>query len=414
MNETIVIFSDSPLSTTGFGKVTDNIVDAIIESGNTPIVVGMKSDTEPSKYKCKIIHPRSIGDNKGWDTLEIVIRKSLAKIVITIGDPWDVYPIVDLKYKMGFKWIGYNTVEAKPYARNILQSIFPRRSIDTSVIINAMDYCITCTNFGKDAISEMLATIGDKKDITTVYFGTDTEYYQADCSKKDSKAFIGLDPDVFLFSVAKTNTERSGFDVMLDAWDLFIEKLNKKEPGHRAYLYFHTDPHGVGYNLIDMVQQRGSEHVIYDESIKLAKGHTKDMVRNLYRATDVLINPTKGEGWGLTIHEAMSCGTPCIVGDYAGPAEWGADAVIKIPVSAYYQPQFAATKFAILDYKKMANEMLSLYNNSSKRDLLGRRSRDVATRYTWDSFKDEWVKVIDKAVEESAGIEISTLTWRAV
>jgi glycosyltransferase involved in cell wall biosynthesis len=43
-----------------------------------------------------------------------------------------------------------------------------------------------------------------------------------------------------------------------------------------------------------------------------------------YRASDVLVLPSRFEPWGLVVNEAMACGTPCIVSDVVGA---GADMI---------------------------------------------------------------------------------------
>jgi len=79
-----------------------------------------------------------------------------------------------------------------------------------------------------------------------------------------------------------------------------------------------------------------------------------------------------------------------------------------------YQPTFAATRFALMDYKKLSNAMTMLMNNDSKRELLGRRSRSVASRYTWTRFRNEWTILLGIALEDAKNVEISTLKWRSV
>ena len=47
---------------------------------------------------------------------------------------------------------------------------------------------------------------------------------------------------------------------------------------------------------------------------------TEQMVL-IYRATDVLLNPSLGEGFGIPIMEAQSCGTPVIANDWTSMTE---------------------------------------------------------------------------------------------
>jgi glycosyltransferase involved in cell wall biosynthesis len=47
----------------------------------------------------------------------------------------------------------------------------------------------------------------------------------------------------------------------------------------------------------------------------------EEMIR-LYRSADAFLFPSKGEGWGLPLLEALACGVPCLATNYSGQSEY--------------------------------------------------------------------------------------------
>ena len=47
----------------------------------------------------------------------------------------------------------------------------------------------------------------------------------------------------------------------------------------------------------------------------------------MYRASDAYVIPTRGEGWGMPITEAMAMGIPAIVTGWSGTADFVTDRV---------------------------------------------------------------------------------------
>ena len=70
MKSKIIIFGDDPTGYTGFGKISDHLVNAVSGAGYTPIVVGLKTNKDKNYGKAKIYNTVALSDNQGWETLE--------------------------------------------------------------------------------------------------------------------------------------------------------------------------------------------------------------------------------------------------------------------------------------------------------------------------------------------------------
>ncbi|MEM8677407.1 MAG: glycosyltransferase, partial [Cyanobacteria bacterium P01_G01_bin.67] len=66
------------------------------------------------------------------------------------------------------------------------------------------------------------------------------------------------------------------------------------------------------------------------DNITLISNPDKESLINFYNAADILLTPSLYEGFGLTILEAMACGTPTITANVSSLPEVAGDAAILV------------------------------------------------------------------------------------
>ena len=112
---------------------------------------------------------------------------------------------------------------------------------------------------------------------------------------------------------------------------------------------------------------------------------TRDVLAGLYQKCDVFVFPTLGEGYGLVILEALSCGVPCIVSDLAG----GDDAIIE---------GYNGFKFEAGNDTDLKGKIQWFVDNPDKLPEYSLNSRKSVEKQTWQSYYDCVVKAIEAIV----------------
>lgn len=138
---------------------------------------------------------------------------------------------------------------------------------------------------------------------------------------------LNVNPDTFLVSFVGVNDSvpsRKGIFELLAAWSMF-------QPTRRdARLYLHTSEVGnlpvnnVGGVRIDeivRVLQIDPASVMLTDQYEYKTGMPQSHLANIANASDVLVLPSKGEGFGLPLVEFQRCGCPVITTDFAAGAE---------------------------------------------------------------------------------------------
>jgi hypothetical protein len=97
----------------------------------------------------------------------------------------------------------------------------------------------------------------------------------------------------------------------------------------------------------------------------------REEIKQLYLSSDAFVLPTRGEGWGLPIAEAMGLGLPVIVTNYSGVTEYANELnSFLIPVEMNEQtgrPRVLFDGFVVPSVKALSEIMLAVYQNATLR-----------------------------------------------
>jgi hypothetical protein len=112
---------------------------------------------------------------------------------------------------------------------------------------------------------------------------------------------------------------------------------------------------------------------------------------SLYRSADCFVLPTRGEGWGMPILEAMACGLPTIATSWSAPTEFMRDDICyplqvahMIPAIAKC-PYYAGYYWADPDQDHLVYLMRRVYREREEAGAVGQRAAQaVAQQWTWE------------------------------
>jgi len=108
----------------------------------------------------------------------------------------------------------------------------------------------------------------------------------------------------------------------------------------------------------------------------------------LYKACDAFVLPTRGEGWGLPVMEAMSMQMPVIVTNWSGPTEFATeDTAYLLPVDKLeiVPDNFPGTtgveRWAMPSVSYLKQLMRDIYTNKAKAQSVANKARQHIQKY---------------------------------
>ncbi len=147
---------------------------------------------------------------------------------------------------------------------------------------------------------------------------------------------------------------RKNAELILEAWPL----LKQRYPGLTLAVVNHSHPQYV---------ERAKA---FGEDFHILGFVPDDGLRALYSAAQVVWFPSRYEGFGLPVAEAMACGAPVVTSNASSLPEVAGDAALLVAPD---------------DAEAHGNAIHELLSDERFRADLGSRGRERAKRFTWDS-----------------------------
>jgi len=207
-----------------------------------------------------------------------------------------------------------------------------------------------------------------KAQITVIPFGVDGEQFRApahDAEKQALRRRLELPEDCPLVVYLGSVVERKGADLLLKAW----ETVSKAVPS--AVLVF-VGPYGNRDTFVDRAE-RESHHAFlkrFEQELQQLENRESVILTGVVqnpqeylRAGDLFAFPSRSEGFGGVVLEAMASELPCVLTPYEGfpEVEFGREGSEHVKVG--FQPD------------EIAATIIELLRSPEERSRLGRNAR---------------------------------------
>jgi glycosyltransferase involved in cell wall biosynthesis len=310
-------------SFTGFSSVSTNIKSEIKKHFGNELQLdicainyfGEPIEEEDGSYVVSAIKSASKKDDFGrFGFLKILNDSNEYDGIFVLQDLGVIVPIIPIlkgikeekkrNNKKSFKSIFYFPVDCK--------------LIDKLVDgLEFFDLLVAYTDYGKNEVLKINPKLKTK--VKVVPHGNNSKHFYP-IPKDEIQSFrdeyFGENSKKFIITNINRNQPRKDIPQTIFA---FIEAKNRwKENGllSEPFLYLHMnskDP--MGWDIRALILQtdliENVDYKLLDMDIANV-GASIEMVNNIYNASDLYITTTLGEGWGLTLTEAMATKTPII------------------------------------------------------------------------------------------------------
>lgn len=394
----ILLLSDHALSTSGVGVQSRWLSLGLIKKGNWTIrqLGGAVKHADYRTVKVSddlIIKPVDGFGNK--DMLRLILATEKPDALMLFTDPrffiwvWEmeeeIHQVCPIVY-----WHLWDAGPA-PTFNNVLYE-----STDLINCINYPTYQFANkrwpekTNYIPHALPEIFKPLPDEQ-----------------VKKMKHDLMLGKCDDHFVAIWVNRNARRKQPADVLQSWKMFLDRMEQEEGHRRATLIMHTDPRDKeGPNLFVVASMMGVKENVFFSTERL----DFERMTVLYNISDVCLNRSSAEGFGLSTLEAMQCGKPIIVLKTGGLTRQAInphtgythgvalDPDVKSLVGSQLVPAIYDSYVA---NDKVADALWEVYKwGPEKRAEVGRKAREyVLSDYSMQGVIDDWDRTLTDVCE---------------
>lgn len=371
-----LISSNAIFSKTGYGVQAKGLAEQLVKRGYEVANFawyGLSGGV--IKLGDVTIYPR-LRHNFGGDA-HIIAKHFEADVLITIEDVWVLPP--NFGELQPCPWIAWTPIDGEPLA--------PANEMR----LNGCPYVVTETDWALDLCYDA----GLAQSIHIPH-GINEKFVPAD-NRAALRQELGISEDTFVVLMVAANKgfpSRKSYPEAIAAFKQFSDQ------NPNALLYLHTElnaPNGLDLEDVLRVAGLDKSKVKSTDQNAYAMGMDDDFVVTLYQVADVLLNPAKGEGFGLPIVEAQACGCPVITTNFSSMPELTEFGIAVPYLQKEYNP--IGMYHVTVDIEEIAAALWEIKDiteiNDGVRKLV---SQSMHSKYGWDIVGEKWHELIQTAI----------------
>ncbi len=213
------------------------------------------------------------------------------------------------------------------------------------------------------------------------------------CKNKSTELKEGVITDfapfTFLFAKGWCNgkNDRSNFDMVLEA---FAEEFDKEKDNVQLIAKLNAAYLPPSWDLSEEIKKLNID-LTTNPPIKILLNNVPfPQLRELYIQSDVMVCPTKGDAFGLTMLEAMACGVPVITSDFGGQNDFvdetnGWILPTKLVPATDPNHLYESCNWGVIDKEDLKKLMRKLYENQQLVKDKIPKAITTAQKFTWDN-----------------------------
>jgi glycosyltransferase involved in cell wall biosynthesis len=373
--------SNAPWVSSGYGCQTRIFVPRIMKMGYECSITALWGlEGGVLNWNGIQVYPKGIG---AWSS-DIAAAHSVnakAQILMTLFDTWPLQP--ENLQQFGVRWVPWFPIDHEPAPPQVVKNV--------------------AKAFDRIVFSKFGAKMMEQAELSYHYVphGIETDVFRPMDMSASRKA-LGWPEDKFIIGMVAANKGQPARKALAEHLMAFAQ-LRQKHDDVLLYLHTSAGTHGEygGINLPEMAENLGiTKSVVYCDQYNYHLGFPDQYMVWAYNAMDVHALASMGEGFGIPIVEAQSCGCPVIVGDWTACGElcfsgWMLD---KKESSKLYT-QIGSYQF-IPDVPALYDRMEMAYRFKGNRDYRD-RARHGALAYDADKVAEKYWKPVLAKIEAS-------------
>lgn len=385
---------------TGFARVTHSIGDRLVTKyGHDVHVLAYNHRGDYWPTPLKLYRPNAVKGDDIWGlTRHIELLAKIEPDVCVMVH--DANMLISMLFENGYDKDKV-LLQYRPIISYIPVDGYNRPPAWASVLCNVTNV-VAMSKFGQDAFP------GSQ----LVYHGVDTDQFwpvslkrpitvsngAVITSKREAKKAFGYDPDGFLVLRVDKNSGRKDF---ASTWKALVPVMKR----HRdIQAHFHTEGRSDTGPMLDTLFSREVDlapRFFLPDLHNSFIGWEQEDLNALYNAADLFVTTSRGEGFGLTIAEALACGVPVIAQNVSAiPEVVGPGGVLLEPTVQITVP--SGQDLWMADVGAFSEAIEDLYLHRSKRKALGEAGREhVVKSFSWDFAAERFHEYISALAESS-------------